>query len=232
MTDWPLGTRRPILCLVTDRLSLARAIDPGADPTVLLLEQVSAAAEAGIDLVHVRERNLDAAALARLVRECVARTAGTPTKVVVNDRVDIAMVAGASGVHLRSDSMGADRVRAVAPGGFLLGRSVHSADDARSVADAGQVDYLVIGTVFPTPSKAGGHAVIGLSELERAARSSRVPVLAIGGVTAGTLPDVARAGAAGVAAIRLFQEGARSPGSLARRATEWRLLFDMHRPIP
>jgi thiamine-phosphate pyrophosphorylase len=232
MTLGPLAARRPLVCLVTDRRALAAAVGDGREPAAMLLDQVTAAAAAGVDLVQVRERDLDARDLASLVRGCVSRAAASGTLVVVNDRVDVALAGGAAGVHLRGDSAAADRVRAVAPAGFLVGRSVRSADEAVAVAAGGGVDYLVLGTIFPTPSKPGLDTVLGPGELERAARLASVPVLAIGGVTLDTLPAVARAGAAGFAAIRAFQHGAASPADLAREVRAWRRVFDMHRAIP
>ncbi|HEV3140650.1 MAG TPA: thiamine phosphate synthase, partial [Vicinamibacterales bacterium] len=109
------------ICLVTDRLR--------QDP----IAQARRAVGAGIDLIQIRERDLDAARLASIVRAIVAIARGSPgtaTRVVVNDRVDVAIACGADGVHLRGDSMPADAVRAIAPRGFLVGRSVHTAEQA------------------------------------------------------------------------------------------------------
>jgi thiamine-phosphate pyrophosphorylase len=125
--------------------------------------------------------------------------------VVVNDRLDVALAAGAHGVHLRGDSYPAARVRAVVPPGFLVGRSVHSAGEAVAVAAAGGVDYLVFGSVFATASKAG-QPPAGLPELAAVAAAVPVPVLAVGGVTVEHAGRVAQAGAAGAAAIGLFAE--------------------------
>ena len=134
----------------------------------------------------------------------VTATRGSSTKVVVNDRVDVAMACGADGVHLRGDSMPAVRVRRMTPDGFLIGRSVHSAEEA-SVAAAG-ADYLVAGTVFPTTSKPGHAALLGLPGLAAIARVVSVPVLAIGGMSVERASEVAGAGARGVSAIGLFAD--------------------------
>jgi thiamine-phosphate pyrophosphorylase len=221
--------RRPLLCLVTDRLSLARAWSRPDDPVGALLDQVASAAAAGVDLVHVRERDLDARALVAVVRRCVARTRGTATRVVVNDRVDVALSAGADGVHLRSDSVDAGVARGLLPRPRVVGRSVRSADEARRVAADGQVDYLVLGTIFRSGSAQRGKAVVGPGELARAVRAARVPVLAIGGVTDETLPAVAQAGAAGFAAISLFQRAA--PRLSLEAVDGWRTVFDSVRTI-
>jgi thiamine-phosphate pyrophosphorylase len=187
------------LCLVTDRRRLA----PEASFDVArrrLLDQARWAMTSHIDLVQIRERDLDAATLAELVNDVLRVCGGSGTRVVVNDRLDVALACGADGVHLRHDSVPAGPVRPIVPPGFLIGRSVHSAAEA---AEAGPVDYLIAGTVFPTRSKAGT-PTIGLRGLAGIVRVSSVPVLAIGGVGSEALDEVAATGAAGVAGIGLF----------------------------
>src|SRR5687767_5292550 len=110
-----------MICLVTDR----RRLSPGAvenEAADRLVELVAAAADAGIDVIQVRERDLAARELTSLVRRCVSAVAGSNTKVVVNDRVDIAVAAGAHGVHLRSDSMDALGARRLLRDAALVGR--------------------------------------------------------------------------------------------------------------
>jgi len=185
-----------MLCLVTDR-----RLRP-------VVEQCSEAVQAGVDLIQIRERDLDGRPLATLVAEVVRLTRRTATRVVVNDRLDVALACGADGVHLRGDSMPPEAARSIAPARFLIGRSVHDEQDAKTAA-AG-VDYLVAGTVFPTPSKAGLTEWLGVEGLARICHSVSVPVLAIGGVTVDRLPGIAAAGAAGIAAIGLFADAHRS----------------------
>jgi len=167
---------------------------------------VGAASRAGVPLVQVREAGLDGRRLAELVRRCLDAVDARRTRVVVNDRLDVALAAGAHGVHLREDSIPASRVRAVAPAGFLVGRSVHSTAAAREASGAGGLDYLIFGTVFPSASKPGGTAA-GVHALAGAVTASSVPLLAIGGVMASNAGDVAGTGAAGFAAIDLFATG-------------------------
>ena len=121
-----------------------------------LVDLVAAAARAGIDLIQIRERDLDARRLIALVRRCVEAAEGTSTKVLVNDRADVAVAAGAHGVHLRGDSIAAAAVRSLIGDGALIGRSVHGADEARAVSGAGGVDYLIFGTLYPSASKEPG----------------------------------------------------------------------------
>ena len=168
------------------------------------MRRVRTAAAAGVDLVQVRERDLDGGPMTRLVAACVEAVRGTSTRVLVNDRVDVALAAGAHGVHLRADSFPASRVAACAPFGFLIGRSVHSMAEAVAAAEAGALNYLIFGTVFDSSSKPG-RSPAGLRELSRVASVTRIPVLAIGGITARNIAEVMAAGAAGAAAISMFE---------------------------
>jgi thiamine-phosphate diphosphorylase len=188
------------LFLVTDRRRLAGDV-PFETARRCLLRQVEAAVEARIDGVIVRERDLEARDLADLTRSIVAITRETSTRVVVNDRVDVALASGADGVHLRSDSMAADIVRRMTPKDFLIGRSVHSARQAASLA---AVDYLIAGTVWTSASKQEGHQLLGLDGFSGVVMAARVPVLAIGGVTMDRIGEIQKAGGAGIAAIGLF----------------------------
>ncbi len=167
-----------------------------------LRQQVQYAVEAQVDVVHIRERDLDAGKLAALVREAVAIARGTRSRVIVNDRLDVALACGAGGVHLRGDSVPPAAVRRSVPSGFLIGRSVRSVEEA--VVAAPHVDYLVAGTVWPSESKSRRHALLGTMGLAAIARSVNVPVLAIGGVEISRVAAVAASGAAGAAAIGLF----------------------------
>jgi thiamine-phosphate pyrophosphorylase len=190
-----------MICLVTDR----RRLSPGPEAVDRLVEVAGAAARAGIDLIQLRERDLDARGLAVIVSRCVAAVDGTKTKVLVNDRADVAAVAGAHGVHLRADSIAAPAARTLLGPELIVGRSVHALTDARAALRAGGVDYLIFGTLYPTPSKEQGHPMATLDELGEVCRAAReVPVLAIGGITVQRAAEVARAGAAGIAAIGLF----------------------------
>jgi len=167
-----------------------------------LLTQIRHAIEAGVDMVQVREPDLDARLLYDWVVAMVALTGGSSTRVLVNDRVDVAMAAGAHGVHLRSDSVPAAAVRRMAPRHFLIGRSVHGPEEAAALA--GEADYLSAGTVWTTASKPAGRVLLGPEGLAEVAKVANVPVLAIGGVTLARIGTVAQAGAAGAAAIGLF----------------------------
>jgi thiamine-phosphate pyrophosphorylase len=151
----------------------------------------------GVDMIQVREKDLPARELLDLVSRIRDLAAGTKTRVLVNDRVDIAMAAGIDGVHLPSNGVPADRVRPLVK---LLGVSTHSREEAIE-AERARADFIVFGPVFDSPGKSG----VGLAPLSEVASSVRIPVLAIGGITSANTSDVLRSGAAGIAGIRLFQ---------------------------
>ena len=120
-------------------------------------------------------------ALLALVARAVEAVRGTRTRILVNDRLDMAIAAGAHGVHLRGDSAPPRRVRAAVPPSFLIGRSVHSRDEIAQVSDEGGVDYLLFGTVFATASKPDRHGT-GLAGLLEAVNEAKGLPVAIGGV--------------------------------------------------
>jgi thiamine-phosphate pyrophosphorylase len=187
----------PAICLVTDRRRLP------ANQEDALVQLVEAASAAGVTLVQVREQEIDDRRLLALVSRVVSAAKPGGASVVVNDRVDIALAAGAAGVHLRGDSPPAAAVRPIVPPGFLIGRSVHSVGEAVE-AEAAGVDYLIAGTIFPTGSKGPGAPIAGIEVLADVCAAVRVPVLAIGGISTDKVGDIAAAGAAGAAAIDLF----------------------------
>jgi thiamine-phosphate pyrophosphorylase len=193
--------RRPILCLITDRRRLCPACE-GDAAVRCLLAQVQEAVACGVDFVQIREREMAAGALAGLVAASAAIARGSSTRIIVNDRLDVALAAGADGVHLRSDSVSPSAARRMAPVGFLIGRSVHDAAEAAS--EGAGADYLIAGTVFPTSSKPDEARFLGAEGLADVVRAARQPVLAVGGMTLDRLPVAAAAGAAGIAAIGLF----------------------------
>ncbi|MGH9383955.1 MAG: thiamine phosphate synthase [Vicinamibacterales bacterium] len=190
------------LCLVTDRRRLGRSL--GASPDVLvecLLTQIQGAVEAGIDLVQLRETDLEAAELLKLATRILTEVPKSRGRLVINDRLDVALSAGAAGVHLRERSMSVDAVLKLAPAGFRVGRSVH---DVKGALAAGRADYLIAGTVLSTPSKSTVR-LLGLEGLARIVRATDgQPVLGIGGLTGESVPALVAAGAAGLAAVGAF----------------------------
>ncbi|HVB56762.1 MAG TPA: thiamine phosphate synthase [Candidatus Acidoferrales bacterium] len=198
---------RPVVCYVTDR----RAI--GATGSIhCVLERVRAATDAGVDWVQIREKDLAALELSHLALGAVRimEPSTARARVIVNDRLDVAVAAGAAGVHLGRESLPASDVvrwcrEGNAPSGFLIGVSCHSVEEARQAENA-EASYVFFGPVFDTPSKKPFGSPQGLARLSEACRSVRIPVIAIGGVDETNGAECLRAGAAGIAAIRLFQE--------------------------
>jgi len=175
-----------IRCYVTDR----RQGD--------LLAHVARAVAAGVDMIQVREKDLSAAELLELVCRVRDLAVGSNSKILVNGRLDIALAAGIHGVHLPGDGLPAAQVR---PFVRTLGVSTHSLEDVIG-AERDGADYVVFGPVFETPGK----AAVGIETLRSIAKAVKIPVLAIGGITSANTPEVIEAGAAGIAAIRLFQQ--------------------------
>lgn len=192
------------------------AVSTGSGETAgALVAWARALAAAGVDALSLREPGLtDRELLGRARALATARGADRP-RLLVSSRADIALAAGADGVHLPAAGVGADRVRRWAGRRLLLGVSTHRVEEVAAAREAG-ADYVVFGPVYPTPSKPGWVEGHRLAELERAAALG-LPVLAIGGVTIHRLGELARAGAAGAAGIRAFQEPAALP-ELAQEA--------------
>jgi thiamine-phosphate diphosphorylase len=190
---------------VTDQTALRAS----ADRPLPLLERIENAGRAGVDWIQIREKDLSARALYRLVREAVDRVPHT-CRILVNDRLDVAIAADAGGVHLGEQSMPLEEARRFllerkARGDFLVGVSTHSLESTRSAEKAG-ADYALFGPVFETPSKLAFGAPQGIARLAEVCRAVGMPVIAIGGITERNAGACMDAGAAGIAAIRLFQE--------------------------
>lgn len=207
--------RPPDLGVISDRRRLAAALGLTADDALeALVAQAAAAAACGVAFYQVREPDLDASALLALTTRLVA--AARPLPVFVNDRVDVAVAAGAH-VHLKGVSLPAARVRPWLPDGTRVSRAVHSLEE---LTEAGAVDVVIAGTVAATVSKGPDAPLLGLGGLSAVCGASTVPVYAIGGVTPGSWPALAAAGARGCAAIGAFLPRAgESIDEAMRRAT-------------
>lgn len=196
-TSQPAAAGHPRLCYITDRRQLPRAN---------LLPFITAAARAGVDMIQVREKDLDARALLALVEKAVAACEGTSARLLVNDRLDVALAVGANvGVHLPADSFSPRVLRAKFGEGLLIGASCHSVEEVKR-AEAEGADFVVFGPVFETPSKIAYGPPLGLAALADACRAVRIPVLALGGVTLENAARCLAAGASGLAAITMFQQ--------------------------
>lgn len=203
-----------LLYYITDRRQL-----PGsaAEQRRLLLLRMAAAAGAGVDFIQLREKELPVRELETLAREAVAAMEGTSARLLVNSRVDVALSCGGAGVHLRADDILASDARAIAAASrpnFMVAVSCHSAGDVRTAWSHG-ADFAVFAPVFEKNGAAG----TGLDVFRQACNSCPLPVFALGGVTLESFSSCISAGAAGIAAIRMFQEG--DVASTVRRLRQW-----------
>src|SRR5689334_12131181 len=171
-----------------------------------ILRLVRAAVDAEVPLFQIREKSLSARVLFELVARAAKLTSGSKTRLLVNDRSDIARAAGADGVHLTAQSLPVEVVRKTCGAEFLIGASTHSLAEARAASEAG-ADFVVFGPVFETESKRVYGPPQGLDKLREVTRDlGEFPVLAIGGITLENVEDCFEAGASGVAAIRLLND--------------------------
>lgn len=179
---------------------------PATEDFSNVLRLVEAAVSAKIDLIQIREKQLSAKVLYQLSSRAAAITRGSATKLLVNDRSDIAAACGADGVHLTSSSLPPEVVRLAFGAEFLIGVSTHSSAEA-TFARGGGADFVVFGPVFATPSKRQYGEPVGLTELRKVTSAlAPFPVLALGGVTTENVADCYEAGAAGVAAITMLSD--------------------------
>jgi len=182
---------------ITDRHS-AGGIEP-------LLGCIDRAIQDGVERIQIREKDLASRDLVALTRRAVEIARGQRTRILVNGRTDIALAAGAHGVHLPADSVSPQCLRTLVPPGFLIGVSTHSRNEILCAQEEG-ADFVVFGPVFHPRSKVSTISPQGIQGLEHAVRGVTIEVLALGGITRTNAPGCLRAGARGVAAISLFQE--------------------------
>ncbi|MBI4480175.1 MAG: thiamine phosphate synthase [Acidobacteria bacterium] len=212
-----------LLYYITDRCQLPAN---GGTPVETLKDKVRAAFAAGVDYVQVREKDLEAGALAALVEELAGIRAATArerwrypsrdsngavaisgpqqSRLLVNDRLDVARTCGADGLHLPADSLPAAVVRKYVGKDWIVGVACHSAEEVELAAEAG-ADYVMVAPVFDTASKPG-MTPMGLAAFAAICRRSPIPVFALGGVSAENARSCLDAGATGLAGIRLFQQ--------------------------
>ena len=160
----------------------------------------------GVDFIQIREPQLIPRDLATLVKRICA--VESKTRVLVNDRTDIAIAAGADGVHLRDESIESERVRGVSSRPLFISVSCHTVPDVTAAARSG-ADLAILAPIFPPLSKDSTRPPLGLEALTKAAASVNIPVIALGGVTQANAGSCIRAGAAGVGGISLFSTRAK-----------------------
>jgi thiamine-phosphate pyrophosphorylase len=180
---------------ITDRSQL---VSPSA-----LFENIARQLALGLEMIQLRERDLSAHDLMALAGSVLRLPNPHGTRILINDRIDVALASGAAGVHLRGNSVAPSRLRTIVPADFVIGVSCHSVEEVRRAEDDG-ASFAVLAPIYPTPGKG---PALGLGPLEAAARTVRIPVLALGGVTTARVQECLAAGAAGIAGISLFQPG-------------------------
>jgi thiamine-phosphate pyrophosphorylase len=216
--------RAPLICYVTDRRSLV-----ATETRKVLLQRIEDVAAAGVDWIQIREKDLSGIEYSLLALEAIqhaadsatrtapsvvppsrARASAAGSRILVNDRLDVALAVQAGGVHLGEKSLPPQEARQLVTSlhreeNFLIGVSCHSLEAAKA-AECGGADYLFFGPVFATPAKTAYGAPQGLDRLAEVCRAVSLPVLAIGGITLDNGAACFSAGASGIAAIRLFQD--------------------------
>ena len=186
----------PLFYYITDRKQLAG---------ISLIACIRRALDWGVDFIQIREKDLSERTLYELTRRVVSLSRTTRCRVLVNGRADIALAAGAHGVHLPSAGLQCADVRPWLPKKFCIGVSVHSIHEIRSACAQG-VDYILLGHLFPTASKQEFGPPLGLNFLRKACAGTQTPILGLGGIRPESVASVVDAGAAGVAGISLFQK--------------------------
>lgn len=169
-----------------------------------MLDSIAKNLAEGPDWIQIREKDLSARELFEMVQGALALPNPRGVKILVNSRVDVALAAGAAGVHLPAGSPAPQSWGEIVPQGFLIGVSCHSVDEVRRAEQEG-ADYVVLGPVFAPLSKPLSLPPLGLEELARAAAAAKIPVLALGGITRENAGKCGAAGAAGIAGISLYQ---------------------------
>ena len=213
-----LNLQKPIIYLITSGKTPPEAISVSDDPQDLL-ELIAAAVAAKVDLIQIREKQLTDRAVYELSMAAHRLTQNSNTRLLVNDRSDIARAAGADGVHLTARSLRPNVIREMFGKEFLIGSSTHSLEEVVRARDEG-ADFVVFGPVYETESKRGYGPPVGLEQL-RLATTTELPVLALGGIRIENAADCFAAGASGIAAITLLND----VDSLAKTVERLRVLY-------
>lgn len=192
---------------LASRLRLIVVTDPSVPSGRTVLDVVRASLRGGAPSVQLRAKDSSAREAAQLARELLAETRAAGALLFINDRVDIALAVGADGAHLGDEDLPLVAARRIVPPGFLLGMSTDTVELAQQ-AERDGADYLGVGPVYGTASKADAGAPIGTSRIAEVAAAVRIPIVGIGGIHAGNAAAIIHAGAAGVAVISAVMHAA------------------------
>lgn len=215
----PRRTRPPVagLCGILDPAVAAAA----ADPEGALARALAEALAGGCRFVQYRDKLSSPATLLARARSFAPACRAAGAVFIVNDRLDVALLAGADGCHLGQDDLPLDEARRISPPGFILGASTHNTVEARRAQALG-ADYIGVGAIFPTTSKGDALEPRGLRLVAEVAAAVAIPVIATAGITRGNVREVIRAGASGFAVISDLFGG---PG-IRERAEEFARIWD------
>ncbi|HWQ34593.1 MAG TPA: thiamine phosphate synthase [Blastocatellia bacterium] len=220
MSSHHLSAHHPLIYLITSSASFRRRAElraaagnslesPERASLEAQLAAIGLAAAAGCQFIQIREPDLTARELSAFVRRAIELARPHGARVLVNDRLDVALATGADGVHLRTSSLSAEEARRIArrsrAGEFLIGASTHNLKEAKE-AEAGGADFIVFGPVCAPLSKQVSGPLPGLSGLAAVCQAVEIPVIGLGGMQMDNFAEVIRQGAAGIAAISLFTD--------------------------
>jgi thiamine-phosphate pyrophosphorylase len=183
------------LYMITDQKSLINQS---------LTEFLPSVIESGIKMVQIREKYLSSFDLYSLTLQTVELLKPAGVKVLVNDRADIAIAAGADGVHITSTGMPTEVVRNIMPKNAIIGVSTHTLNEAIS-AEQGGADFITYGPIFFTQSKANMGEPVGIQQLHAVSSIVKIPIFALGGINLENAADCLSSGAYGLAGIEIFQ---------------------------
>lgn len=199
-----LNPIKPIIYLITDGTLTAQSVSTHGFDSVL--ELIRAAVSAKISLIQLREKQLPACLLYELTKQAAQITKESETRLLVNDRADIALAAGADGVQLTTVSLPTSIIRKFFPRDFIIGVSTHSFSEAQTAYNE-SADFAVFGPVFDTPSKRAYGKPVGLEKLKEVS-ALPFPIIAIGGIDLSGVKEIFQNGASGIATIRLLNNAA------------------------
>ena len=199
---------------LADQLRLIVVTDPDCGAGRRVVDVVRAALRGGAPAIQLRMKGASAREMTEAARALLAHTRAAGALLFINDRVDVALAVEADGAHVGQDDLPVAAARRIAPPGFLVGVSAETAELARA-AQADGADYVGVGPVYATGSKADAGDAVGVERIAQVAAAVRIPVVGIGGIAIENAPAVLRAGAAGVAVIGAVMRAA-DPEAAAR----------------
>lgn len=188
-------------------LRLVAITDDALERRPSLIDRTAAAVRGGATCVQLRLKNATPREVVDVARALIAAVS---VPVIVNDRADIALAAGAAGVHVGEADLPVVAIRRFAPSGFVIGASLGGERELENARDA---DYVGIGPLFPSGSKSDAGDALGIDGFKRLAALCELPAIAIGGITPERVPQIMEAGAAGVAAINAIFKGSDPEGA-------------------